>query len=237
VHWVVLDTSGNSNTCSQAVTILDTELPTLICTNSVITNADFGGCTISNIDLGTPVTADNCGVASLGSNVPALYFVGTTNVLWTAVDIHGNSNTCLQLVTIRDSELPTITCPANIVTNANPGACSITGIVLGEPVTSDNCGVASVTNDAPATFVVGTTIVTWTVVDLGGNTNTCTQSIEVLDVEPPSITCPSTAIVSADTGFCSAAGVALRTPVTSDNCDVASITNDAPATIPVEQTP
>src|SRR5207244_2023286 len=42
VHWVVADTSGHSNTCSQIVTILDAEAPLIVCTNSVVTNADFG---------------------------------------------------------------------------------------------------------------------------------------------------------------------------------------------------
>jgi len=46
-------------------------------------------------------------------------------------------------------------------------------------VTSDNCGVAAVTNDAPSSFPRGTNSVTWTVIDLHGNLGTCVQRVIV----------------------------------------------------------
>ena len=42
---------------------------------------------------------------------------------------------------------------------------------------SDNCGPVTVTNDAPACFPIGTTTVTYTVTDAGGNSSTCTQDV------------------------------------------------------------
>ena len=57
---------------------------------------------------------------------------------------------------------------------ADAGQCYATGVALGTPTTADNCGVASVTNNAPAQFPVGTTTVTWTVTDNHGkNGNLC----------------------------------------------------------------
>ncbi|MBJ6369368.1 HYR-like domain-containing protein, partial [Snuella sedimenti] len=47
-----------------------------------------------------------------------------------------------------------------------------------------------VVNDAPATFPIGTTTVTWTVTDEEGNFETCTQDVTVTDDEDPSISCP-----------------------------------------------
>jgi hypothetical protein len=58
---------------------------------------------------------------------------------------------------------------------------------LGLPVTSDNCSVASVTNDAPASFPVGTTLVTWTATDRNGNSASCEQQVIVRDTTPPQI--------------------------------------------------
>ena len=43
------------------------------------------------------------------------------------------------------------------------------------------------TTDAAGTYPLGTTTVTWTVTDNGGNTATCTQDITVTDGEAPTI--------------------------------------------------
>ncbi len=63
---------------------------------------------------------------------------------------------------------------------------------LGSPVTlpavqvSDNCDAApSVTNDAPVSFPLGTTIVTFTATDGSGNTATATAEILVVDTRAP----------------------------------------------------
>lgn len=61
-------------------------------------------------------------------------------------------------------------------------ACSGTGIDLGTPFTADNCSVASITNNAPSIFPVGTTTVTWTVTDASGNTSTATQTVTVTNL-------------------------------------------------------
>jgi hypothetical protein len=57
-------------------------------------------------------------------------------------------------------------------------------------VTSDNCGVNTVANDAPASFPVGLTTVTWRVTDIHGNTNTCVQTVTVTDNLPAITTQP-----------------------------------------------
>jgi len=66
-----------------------------------------------------------------------------------------------------------------------------TTVALGTPATGDNCSVASVTNNAPATFPIGTTNVLWTVTDASGNTNTATQVVIVRDTTAPVVTTAS----------------------------------------------
>lgn len=63
------------------------------------------------------------------------------------------------------------------------GSVSASGVNLGVPATGDNCTVASVTNNAPSTFPLGTTIVTWTVTDAAGNTSTVEQVV-IVSVAP-----------------------------------------------------
>src|SRR5439155_11606875 len=131
---------GNSNTCSQSVTVVDNQAPTITCPANITTNAASGQCSISGLALGVPATSDNCGVASVTSNAPAQFAVGTNAVIWTVVDMHGNSNSCTQTIIVRDLQPPTITCPANITTNTPAGQCAIS-LALVSPATSDNAGV------------------------------------------------------------------------------------------------
>src|SRR4030095_14561166 len=125
--------------------------------------------------------------------------LGTNVVTWTVADGSGNTNTCQQLVVVRDQTPPSITCPPTVIVTANSG-CGATNVALGTPVTGDNCGVASVTSNAPASFALGTSVVTWTVVDNSGNVATCQQLVVVRDLTQPTITCPSTLIVAANSG-------------------------------------
>ena len=107
---------------------------------------------------------------------------------------------------------------------------------LGIPVATDNCSVTSLANDAPAAYPVGTNLVTWTVTDGSGNTTTFTQRVIVLDLTAPTISCPANVTVTANAGS-TATNVALGSPVTADNCSVASVANNAPAAYPLGATP
>ncbi len=102
---------------------------------------------------------------------------------WTVTDVHGNTNTDTQDVTVNDTEAPTITAAADVTVENDASKCSAE-VVLTAPSTGDNCGVQSVTNDAPAAFPVGTTTVTWTITDVHGNTNTDTQDVTVTNNTP-----------------------------------------------------
>jgi hypothetical protein len=221
VTWTVTDGSGNTATGAQRVIVRDPEPPTITCPANVTVNADSGVCYATGVALGTPATSDNCGTPTVSNNAPAQYQVGATTVTWTVTDGSGNTATCAQSVTVL----------------AGPGCyevagCTAINVVLGSPATGDNCGVASVVNDAPAVFPVGTTLVTWTVTDGNGNTATDTQEVVVQDLTVPTITCPADVTVSANDGN-TAINVVLSSPVTGDNCSVASVGNNAPAAYPL----
>ena len=233
VTWTVKDGSGNTATATQTVTVSDVTLPTIVAPASITLNSN-ASCVASGVVLGTPVTLDNCSVASVTNNAPATFPLGTTTVTWTVTDGSGNVKTATQLVTVTDVTLPTITAPANITVNAN-ASCAATGVALGSPVTADNCSVASVTNNAPATFALGTTTITWTVTDGSGNVKTATQTVTVIDNTNPTITAPANVTVNANSA-CAAFNVALGTPVTADNCSIAQITNNAPTVFPLGTT-
>jgi Bacterial Ig domain/PA14 domain/Secretion system C-terminal sorting domain/HYR domain/Calx-beta domain len=97
-----------------------------------------------------------------------------------------DTSAAIALTIAVDVIAPSITAPSAINVSTNDG-CAAAGVNLGTPVTSDNCGVASVTNNAPVNFPVGTTIITWTVTDSSGNTATATQNVVVTDTTKPVI--------------------------------------------------
>jgi hypothetical protein len=132
-----------------------------------------------------------------------------------------------------DFEPPTITCPASVAVGTDPGECFASGVALGTPIISENCGAVTLTNNAPMAFPLGVRIVTWAAVDANGNSNTCQQMVTVTDTEPPNIICPPDITVVGDSGESYASNVELGQPTVSDYCGVTSVTNNASAHIPV----
>jgi len=110
-------------------------------------------------------------------------------------------------------------------------------------VADDGCEAApTVTNDAPDSFPVGVTTVTFTATDSTSNTATCTATVTVQDTTPPVVTCPADAHLE-----CSATGGTPKTDPqlvpffagasATDVCDPAPVlTNNAPDLFPLGTT-
>ncbi len=194
-------------------------------------STDTGVCTYTAVgaEFDPTATGDNCSIASVTNDfngsatlAGAVFPIGATTVLWTITDDCGNSQNCSFVVTVIDNELPVIVCPSDLTDiPADPGECYATGVILGAPVTSDNCGVFTVTNNAPAQFPSGTTIVIWTVTDIHGNIATCNQNVTVIDTEFPTFTAPPAIIIYKDASCGYNADVTVTGDVTdeADNCD------------------
>ena len=225
VNWIVTDGSGRTANCNQTVTVTDNEDPVITCPANITHNADAGLCTYT-VAVGVPVTVDNCGVSTVvgtRSDSQLLtdpYPVGLTTIHWIVTDLHSNTSSCDQTVTITDNEIPSITCPVNITHTADAGFCSYT-VPVGTPLTSDNCGVQTVVGTRSDSqiltnpYPVGVTTIHWVVTDIHGNTNNCDQTITVTDNEVPAITCPADVILNCEDDHTPAgAGTATAT----DNC-------------------
>ncbi|MDD3875544.1 MAG: HYR domain-containing protein [Bacteroidales bacterium] len=192
---------------------------------------DPAACT-ANMTLIPPATNDNCGISTIvndfnnTADASGVYPVDTTTVVWTVTDVNGLTTTIVQDIIVNDTEAPVITCPDDISVSTSLTTCDTTGLLIGTPITTDNCGIATVTNDAPLTFPLGFNTVTWTVTDIHGNTATCPQYVNVFDGVPPTINCAPDVTVNNDPGVCEATNVNIGFPATFDNCTVVSITND-----------
>ena len=153
------------------------------------------GCEAIGVTLGTPVTSDNCSVASVSNDAPAIYPIGTTTVTWTVTDASGNTSTATQLVTVVDQTAPTALAPANVTVSSN-NFCEATGVDLGLPFATDNCtNNLVITNNAPATYPLGTTTVTWTITDAAGNITTVDQTVTVVDQTAPVVLLANTSVI------------------------------------------
>jgi len=132
----------------------------------------------------TAPSATGCGTVTCDHPSGSFFAVGDTMVTCTS----SAGPSCSFHVTVSDTQNPTITAPPGFTVGTDSTSCAATGVSLGTPTTGDNCSVTSVTNNAPASFPLGSTTVTWTVEDNHGHSATATQVITVVDSTPPTIT-------------------------------------------------
>ena len=101
-----------------------------------------------------------------------------------ALSEFGESSASNLVHIITMQQLPMITAPSDISIEATG---ILTDVDIGSAIIPDNSGL-SVSNDAPISFSLGTTIVTWTVIDGSGNPVDATQNITVMDTTDPMFT-------------------------------------------------
>lgn len=143
----------------------------------------------------TATAEDNLeGALAVSFSIPSgsTFAPGTTEVTATATDSAGNNASATFKVTVRDTTAPSVSCPADIVVNAAPGAS--TAAVNFNVTANDTVSAVTVTS-SPASgsaFPVGVTTVSVTARDAAGNTSTCSftvtvKSVPVVTVAPASV--------------------------------------------------
>ncbi len=230
VTWTACDVAGNCSTASQNINVVDTTAPALTVPGPVSVEAT-GPATI--VALGSATATDLVdGVIAVSNDAPATFPVATTVVNYSVTDVAGNTSTGTQNVTVVDTTAPTLTVPGPVSVEATGPA---TTVALGSATATDLVdGVIAVSNDAPATFPVGTTVVNYSVTDVAGNTSTGTQDVTVVDTTAPTLTAPGN-ITAPATGVLTI--VDLGSYVALDAVGVETVTNDAPvAGFPVDST-
>ncbi|MCZ2460242.1 MAG: HYR domain-containing protein, partial [Chitinophagales bacterium] len=209
VQWTATDACGNSiSNCSFTVTVQDKEKPVITCPANITVAAPDGACN-TLVTITPPTATDNCGLVTIltpqrydGQSISDPFPVGTTQILWTAVDGSFNDAACIQTVTVTGNIVVTIQCPPTVTRNNDAGKCeaTISTSAIGNPTVLTGCNVAGFTRERSdgktlsAPYPVGTTIITWKAVNgFGDVLKTCTQSVIVVDNEKPVITLPAVA--------------------------------------------
>lgn len=208
--YTATDNYGNKSTCTSIIVVQDSNLPKLInCppSDTVIVNT-FN---LQTNSCGATATWQNpsvtgvCLDASLSitsTYVSGDFFpVGTTEVKYFATNSAGKDS-CSFKILVEDETppiFPNPSFPPNLIINLPSGKCD-TAVTWQAAAATDLCGIASLSSDvAPgATFGIGIDSVTYTAVDVFGNSTSRFFTIEVRDVTPPTLKdCPMNQTVTA----------------------------------------
>ncbi|MBK9377297.1 MAG: HYR domain-containing protein [Saprospiraceae bacterium] len=126
------DACGNTNSCSQIITVNDNVNPTALCKNITLNLDPSGNASITASQINNGST-DNCSSqANLRLAASPSVFTcansGPVNVTLSVTDECGNVGTCVAIVTVSDVTPPVFvpSCPTKTITlNAGPGECEV----------------------------------------------------------------------------------------------------------------
>ncbi len=170
VTWTYDDGNGNTISQTQNVIVKDITAPV----PNVATLADvIAQCSV-NLPA-APTATDNCAGTVTGvADVTGPFGQGNHTIMWTYSDGNGNNSTQMQWVRVHDTQAPVVTAPgAKVFPICGP-------FDLGSASALDNCdGALTPTNNAPPSFPLGNTAVTWSATDAAGNTGTAAQNVTV----------------------------------------------------------
>ena len=196
------------------------------CPSDITASNDQGLCG-ATVNYVTPLAWDKCSGATVSCSPASGSFfnTGATTVTCTATDESNNTSTCSFTVTVNDTEVPTITAPADVTAYTDPGVCTTNaaGVALGVPTVWDNCPGVTYGNDAPGSYPKGNTTVTWTATDGSGNTATATQIVTIIDNEAPVITPNASATMWPPNHKYQSFSLTDMVASVSDNCPGVSI--------------
>jgi hypothetical protein len=202
VTFTHTDASGNSGSATATVTVSDTIAPVVTAPANTIVEAPSGAALTAFLAGSTVVDAGDP-VPVFSHNAPAPLPLGATLVTFNYTDAAGNVGTDAATVTGVDTGNPVVTAPGNITVEAASAAgteASNGSIAAFFAASSSTDAVDSspiVTNDAPTTFPLGATIVTFTHTDASGNAGTDTATVTISDTTPPNVTAPVNITVEA----------------------------------------
>lgn len=242
-YWQIrpVGPGGTASGCSiWSFSKQDVTLPNITCPASIIANNNPATACSAQVVYGSITATDNCGAPTitLQSGLPSnsVFPVGVNTVVYRATDGSGNTRTCSFTVTVRDVTPPTITCPANIVRNNDANLCSAV-VTYPNASATDNCSGVTVAYfsglPSGAAFPVGLTTVVFRATDAATNTATCSFTVRVNDVQPPSITCPPPLNLPNTFGQCGRAINWVGQATATDNCSVTSNQSNSTGYFPV----
>ena len=225
VTYTSTDAASNTATSSFTVTVTDDESPVIAQMGGMADTNDAGNCS-AVVTWADPAVTDNCANSTLTPDIASgsTFNVGVTTVTYTATDVNGNQSTMSFNVTVTDTEDPVINdMPTNITQAADPGVCTA-AVTWVAPSATDNCTLATLapTHAIGSTFDLGTTNVTYTAIDIYGNTTTATFTITVTSGDSDGDGLCDSADNCSETNACNYADPGNTACITPSGCETCS---------------
>jgi len=195
VTYNVTDLAGNKAIpVVRTVIVIDTTAPVIQLNGVSPVTVEAGSVYVDGKATVTD-NVDATNTALIGVNTVNTAIPGTYTVTYNASDAAGNpAITVVRTVNVVDTTAPVITPPANITVAAVDGYGAavndpyIAAFLAGATATDNVAVVGVITNNAPARFPLGLTIVTFSASDAIPNNGTATATVNVLDQSAPVIT-------------------------------------------------
>ncbi|MBI1853345.1 MAG: HYR domain-containing protein [Planctomycetes bacterium] len=229
VSCTATDAASRTATCSFSVTIVDTTPPSVTCPANIVRECTGPAGAVVTF---APTATDICDPSPIVSCTPpsgSTFPIATTTVVCSATDHSGNGAFCSFTVTVRDTVVPSITCPADVTRECTSPAGAVA--TYASATATDLCDTTPTVACAPAsgsTFPIGSNAVTCTATDDSGNFSTCTFHVIVRDTVSPVIgACPAN-ITRECTGP-SGATATFTSPTATDVCDTTPTVACVPA--------
>ncbi|GGD92715.1 hypothetical protein GCM10011312_15660 [Planktosalinus lacus] len=228
ITLTVTDVNGNESTCTTMVTVEDTIPPVATCVAPFTIQLDANGqasITAEDIDNGS---TDNCAIASMTISQSTFDCtdVGANTITLIVTDTSGNTASCTTTVTVEDTLAPVAVCVAPFTVQLDEnGQASITPEQVDGGSTA-SCGAVTLSIDTTdfSCADIGEQLVTLTVTDENGNTDSCTTTVTVEDSIAPTAVCVAPFTIQLDAGGAAGITAADIDGGSTDNCGIASMT-------------
>ncbi len=225
VTLTVIDSEGNSATKTAVVTVKDDIAPIVSTSNIVIQLNSAGNASIIVSDINNGST-DNCGIKTytLSKSSFDCTNVGDNTITLTAEDNAGNTASATAIVTVQDKVIPTATTKPYTAQLGATGTVTITAADVNNG-SSDICGAVTLAI-SKATFTcanVGDNVITLTVTDVNGNSNTAFATVTVKDEVKPVVNTKNITVQLDNEGKVSIVAADVNN-ISTDACGISTMT-------------
>ena len=184
------DLSGNTDTCSFIVTVIDTIAPAWTGTlDTLVVQAGIDTCGVftDSVSLTAPPIVEACGIDTLYNNADTYYALGSHDIYWFVTDVHGNTDSILQKLVIEETVAPEIYCPGDTLVFAAAADSTWTQVTWTGDSVWDNCGMdTSYFSLANGGYLpLGFFKIDFFAIDVSGNSDTCSFFIDIQDTTAP----------------------------------------------------
>ena len=224
--WLyVKDVSGNIDSASAFINVLDTIKPIIITKNLTVNLNASGSATITaaQIDNGSK---DNCGIASITASKTTFQCsnVGNNTIYLIVTDVNGNMSFGSAIITVRDIAKPKVI-TKNLTVNLNSIGKGTVTVAQVDNGTSDNCTIATrtISKSSFDCSNIGTNTIWLRVKDVNGNIDSTTAIITVQDLIKPTVITKNVTVSLNSSGIGTITSAQIDNGST-DNCGIVTRT-------------